>query len=104
MNSLTTSYLEMPETRLLALLDLDFKKVLTIELAVVDGWIKNKKCKCSEHLDIQSRRLSLDCKHLNKAIKEKIKEQEKIRKLKSDVLLFRNLSRFKRVQQRLDAV
>lgn len=90
----------MPEATLLNLLMMDFKNILDLELETANDWIRYKKCTCSENPDIQSKRLSLDCPHLNAEIEARIKEHEKKRKIKSDVLLLRSFGRFKRAQQR----
>ncbi len=84
-------FFNMPKVSLLALLDLEFNKALKIELKIVNDWIKNKRCKCVEHPDIQSKRISLNCKHLNKVIEKAIGDFNiKIRRM-SNVLLIRNL-------------
>lgn len=59
----------MPKASLLSLLDIEYKKSLDEELKIVDKWIKDKKCLCVND-DIISKRISLDCKHLNKVIEK----------------------------------
>lgn len=82
-------YLEMPITRLLGIIERERKEILGIELEIVDNWIKNKRCKCSKHPDIQSKRISLNCNHLNKKIEKEIGQRNREFDLKSNILIFK---------------
>ena len=85
------SCINMPIAQLLGLLNMKYKEVLDIELKIVNDWIKNKRCKCSENRLVQEKKVSLNCEHLNKEIEKHTKEKEFIIELMSNCLNFRNL-------------
>ncbi len=93
------SCMAMPESQLLGLINFEFKKALKLKLDIIDDWINNKKCKCAEHLDIQSKRFSLDCEHLNKEIREKMEEKDRKIKIKCSALNLKSLKYSKRFYQ-----
>lgn len=95
------NYLSMPDVYLIGLLNQDYKKVLEIELNIVEDWIENERCECCNNPLIKNKKISLDCEHLNEKIKEKIKEIEKGIEIKSNALKLKNLCHSERFRQRL---
>ena len=93
------TYLSLPEIYLLGLLNLDYEKVLKIELEIVDDWIKNERCGCCKNYLIKNKKISLDCEHLNNEIEEKIKKIKKSIEFKSNALKFRLLYKSKSFRQ-----
>ena len=89
---LAQAYFQMPEAQLLGILDRQFKEALNIELIIVDDWIKNKKCKCVEDNLIQSKKVSLNCKHLNKELEKPLKDINKSIEFLSNILKIRKLN------------
>ncbi len=86
-------FFQMPAVRLGILLDIEFEKAFKKEILIVEDWIKNKRCKCAEHPNIQNKILSLGCKHIEKRLdedKELIESWSKIRRMSSASIL-RNL-------------
>ena len=83
--------IQMPEVQLLSLLEFECQVILKEELKIVEDWIKNKRCKCAEHLNIQNKINSLDCKHLNSKLDKNLGEKNKSLEFKSKKLIERNL-------------
>ena len=86
-------FFTMAKASLLGLIKREYKISFDEEWRIVDDWIENKKCKCSKNINIQNKKISLDCKHLNRKIdsNKKIKEaREKIERM-SSALVYRNL-------------
>ncbi len=90
-------FFTMPQSSLLLLLNIEYKKALGKEYEIVDRWIENKKCACITE-NIINKKISLDCKHLNKVIdNNKIvsTSRAKIERM-SSALIFRNLDKVRK--------
>lgn len=83
----------MPEVQLLNLARVEFDKWIKEELKIVEDWIKNKRCKCVENPNIQNKKISLDCEHLNeeKAKNKIIQEADNKSKRMSSALMIRRM-------------